>query len=154
MSTTALSEAALVAFLIDLKERLAGFLETARIRVHFPDGLPRVMADPDRLERILMNLLSNALKYSEPNTEVTVTLRRLDAEVVTEVSDRGPGIPPERLPHLFEPYQRSQMVMERRETVGLGLYVAKGLVVAQGGWIWVESEVGKGSTFSFTLPVA
>ncbi|MHB8992496.1 MAG: PAS domain S-box protein [Chloroflexota bacterium] len=144
----------LVAFLIDLKERLAGFLETARIRVHFPDGLPRVMADPDRLERILMNLLSNALKYSEPNTEVTVTLRRLDAEVVTEVSDRGPGIPPERLPHLFEPYQRSQMVMERRETVGLGLHVAKGLVVAQGGWIWVESEVGKGSTFSFTLPVA
>ena len=138
------------AFVLDLKERLAGLLEVTRIRVEAPEGLPRVLADPDRLERILMNLLSNAMKYSAPGTEVVVGLSRRGDEVVFSVTDQGKGIPPEELPLLFQRYRRPAA----REGLGLGLYVTKGLVEAQGGRIWAESEVGKGSTFSFTMPVA
>ncbi len=142
----------LLGFVLQLKHRLAGLLNTERIRAVAPEGLPQVMADPDRLERILANLLSNALKYSEPDTEVTVALSRRDGEVVTSVADRGRGIPAEEMPVLFQPYQRAEMVGAPLERLGLGLYVTKGLVEAHGGRIWVESEVGKGSTFSFTLP--
>ena len=141
-------------FMLDLKQRLAGTLETDRIRVEAPEGLPPVTADPDRLERILTNLLSNALKYSAPDTEVTVSLARADGEVITSVTDRGPGIAPEDLPNLFERYYRARPARERREGLGLGLYITRGLVEAHGGRIWVESELGKGSTFSFRLPAA
>jgi signal transduction histidine kinase len=105
------------------------------------------------LERILINLLSNALQYSDRGTKIAVDLAQRDGEVVTSVTDRGHGIPPDELPQLFEPYQRVQLAQERRESVGLGLYIAKGLVEAHGGRIWVESELGKGSSFSFSLPV-
>ena len=113
-----------------------------------------MLADPDRLERILVNLLTNALRYSSPNTEVTVKLSLEDDRVITAVSDRGPGIPPEEIAKLFEPYERARERPVPRETVGLGLYISRGLVEAQGGEIWVQSEVGRGSTFSFSLPVA
>lgn len=142
-------------FLLDLKTRLEGLLERVdRIRVEAPEDLPPVRADSDRLERILMNLLSNALKYSDPDTEVTVKLTRQEGEVVTSVSDRGPGIPPEEYTHLFEPYRRIRLARAPRESLGLGLHITKGLVDAHGGRIWADTEVGKGSTFSFTLPIA
>ena len=138
----------------DLRRRLAGTLETERIHLEAPEDLPRVLADPDRLDRILVNLLSNALKYSAPASEVTVTITPRNGEVVTSVRDRGPGIPPEQLPHVFERYFRGQAARARREGLGLGLYITKGLVEAHGGRIWAESRVGEGSTFSFTLPAA
>ncbi|MDI7275674.1 MAG: PAS domain S-box protein [Anaerolineae bacterium] len=143
----------LPSFVASFKERLAGTMETARIRVVAEEGLPPVSADPDRLERILTNLLSNALKYSTPGTEVTVTFRQEDGEVVTAVSDRGPGIAPDELPHLFERYYRTRAARARPEGLGLGLYVSRLLVQAHGGRIWAESQVGVGSTFSFSLPV-
>ncbi len=136
-------------FVLGLKERLEGVFDTRRITVDAPEGLPPVSADPDRLERVLVNLLSNAFKYSDRGTRITLALSRQDGEVVTSVTDQGAGIPPEHLSHLFEPYRRTE---ERRESVGLGLYIARGLVEAMGGRIWAESELGKGSTFSFTLP--
>jgi len=142
------------AFAFGLKERLAASLDMGRIEVQVPEGLPPVSADPARLERILTNLWSNALKYSAPGTPVTVSARREDGMVITSVTDRGPGIPPDDLPHLFERYFRAGAGRERREGVGLGLYITRRLVEAHGGGIWVESEVGQGSTFSFTLPVA
>ena len=141
-------------FALQLKERLAPILETERIEIQVPEGLPPVWADPARLERILINLWSNALKYSSPGTSVTVSARREDGWVITSVSDRGPGIPPDDLPRLFQRYFRAEAGRERREGVGLGLYITRRLVEAHGGRIWVESEVGKGSTFSFSLPVA
>lgn len=136
----------------DLRRRFSGLLETERIRVKAPADLPRVLADPDRLERIFTNLLSNALKYSDPGTPVEVKMSVRDGEVVTSVSDQGRGIPRDQIPLLFQPYQRIQLARAPRESVGLGLYVTKGLVEAHGGEIWVQSEEGKGSTFSFTLP--
>ena len=141
-------------FVLDLRERLVGLLETQRVRVEAPEGVPQVLADPDRLERILINLLSNALRYSAPGTEVTVTQSRHAGEVITSVTDRGMGIPAEEIPMLFEPYQRAIVARKPQERLGLGLYITKGLVEAHGGRIWVDSELGKGSTFSFTLPVA
>lgn len=138
-------------FVQELTERLAGVFDVGRIRVEAPEELPSVSADPDRLERILASLLSNALRYSDPGTQITMGFQRQDGEVVTSVTDQGEGIPPEQLPHLFDPYRREE---ERPESTGLGLYIAKGLVVAMGGRIWAESQVGKGSSFSFSLPVA
>jgi len=141
-------------FAQDLKERLASMLDTARIDLHVPEGLPPVLADPDRLERILTNLWSNALKYSTPGTPVTVTARLEDGWVIASITDRGPGIPPEDLNKLFERYARVGPGRERREGVGLGLYITRMLVEAHGGRIWAESQLGVGSTFSFSLPVA
>ncbi len=142
------------AYILDLLERSATTLDVGRIRVEGGEGLPAVMADPDRLERILINLLTNALKYSTPGTEVTITLTRRDGEIATAITDRGPGVAPEDLPHIFERYFRSRVGRVREEGLGLGLFITKGLVEAHGGRIWAESQLGVGSTFSFTLPVA
>jgi PAS domain S-box-containing protein len=139
---------------MELKVQLGKVLETGRIRVECAEGLPPVHADPDRVERIMANLLGNALKYSTPETEIIVSLSRKDGEVVVCVTDHGQGIPPEELAVLFQPYRRIEMAVSRRESLGLGLYITKGLVEAHGGRIWVESKPGVGSSFSFTLPVA
>jgi len=132
------------AAVLSLKERLSEVMETSRVRVEIPDELPPVLADPDRLERILTNLISNALKYSSPGTEVVVRLSAQDTEVVTRVIDHGPGIPPEELPNLFQRYARTREAREHREGLGLGLYITKHLVEAHGGRIWVESGGGEG----------
>ena len=142
------------AFALDLKERLAASLQTARIEVQIPPDLPPASADPARLERIFTNLWSNALKYGMPGAPVVVTARQEDGWVITSVADRGPGIPPEDLPRLFDRYFRAGTAREQREGLGLGLYVTRMLVEAHGGRIWVESKVGVGSRFSFSLPVA
>ncbi len=144
----------LPSFTLDLKDRMVEPEWMERIRVVSPEEDLLVLADPDRLERILTNLLSNALKYSAPETEVVVTMVRRGEQVVTAVSDRGQGMDPEEVVNLFRRYYRTEAAREREGGLGLGLYVTKGLVEAHGGRIWVESEAGKGSTFSFTLPVA
>ena len=138
----------------DMKARLARVLEIERIRVEGPEAVPLVAGDPDRLERILMNLITNALKYSDPDTEVVVRFRRDRNEVISSVSDHGDGIPSEELPHLFTRYGKPKAQRRRRDSLGLGLYITKGLVEAHGGRIWVESQVGQGSTFSFSVPIA
>lgn len=116
--------------------------------------LPPVLADPDRLERILGNLVTNALKYAPEGTPVCVTLDRGDGVVIVSVADQGPGIEPDEVPHIFERYYRTQATRTSHEGLGLGLYITRGLVEAHGGRIWVESRLGVGSTFSFTLPLA
>ncbi|MBI3181909.1 MAG: PAS domain-containing protein [Myxococcales bacterium] len=150
----ALAKVDLASFIAGLKERLTGAMEVERVRLVSPAGLPNVVADPDRLERILLNLLGNALKYGAPGTEVTVTLSQEGQELWTSITDRGPGIPPEELPRLFSRYYRAKGARERKEGLGLGLYIAKGLVEAQGGRVRVESRLGEGSTFSFSMPSA
>jgi PAS domain S-box-containing protein len=141
-------------YLLDLKSRVTGVIEAERIRIEAPEGLPEVLADPNRLERIIMNLIGNALKYSDPGTEVTVTLAARDGQVQASVQDRGPGIAPEQMPRLFQKYYRASKQSVGGDSVGLGLYICRMLVAAHGGRLWAESEVGKGSTFIFTLPVA
>jgi signal transduction histidine kinase len=139
---------------LDLKERLAATNGAERIRVDAPERLPEVLADVDRLERILLNLLSNALKYSEPDTPVVVAVREAKGEVITSVIDQGRGISPDELPHVFDRYFRAKETRDTREGLGLGLYITRMLVEAHGGRIWVVSEMGRGSTFSFSLPLS
>jgi len=140
-------------FVLSLKAQQADTIESERIRVDAPPDLPPVSADPERLQRILLSLLSNALKYSAPDTEVIVHLRQHDGEIITSVEDHGRGIAPEELPRLFQRYY-PEAPGQRREGLGLSLYVTRMFVEAHGGRIWVESQVGKGSTFSFSLPLA
>ncbi|MCL5961128.1 MAG: PAS domain S-box protein [Chloroflexi bacterium] len=143
----------LKSFVSDLLERARPLLDVGRIKLEIPADLPPVLADPDRLERILINLFSNALKYSPPEIQVTVSAESTEGVVVTSVADRGVGIAPEDMPHIFERFYRAKGGRVAGG-LGLGLYITKMLVEAHGGRIWVDSEVGKGSTFYFTLPVA
>jgi PAS domain S-box-containing protein len=139
-------------YLAELKQRLSDVLDMERVCIHMPEELCMTSADPNRLERIFTNLLSNALKYSPPDTEVTVSAEKRDDLVRVSVIDQGAGIDPVDLPHLFQRFYRGSGA-HRAEGLGLGLYITRMLVEAHGGKIWVESEPGRGSTFSFTLPV-
>ncbi len=121
-----------------------------------PEAL-ELYVDRDRIGQVLTNLLSNAVKYSEPGQRVMVTLRQQAGEVVIAVRDRGPGIGPEHLTHIFDQfYQVSGTSVQAgsRIGLGLGLYISRDIVERHGGRIWAESEVGKGSTFSLALPLA
>jgi signal transduction histidine kinase len=118
------------------------------------DGLPDVDADADALDRILKNLVSNAMKYSPPGTLVRVAARARDgADVEFSVHDVGRGIPADALPHVFEPYYRAAGVGTARGA-GLGLAVVKSLVDAHGGAIELESVPGQGTRVTFVLPAA
>jgi PAS domain S-box-containing protein len=136
-------------YLSDLLARTPA-LDTSRVALEAEPGTA-VLADPDRLERVLVNLVSNALKYSPPGTPVRLTVRRAGDEVVMAITDQGDGIPAEELPKIFGRYYRSQRTRSVEGT-GLGLYIARLLVEAHRGRLGAESAVGKGSTFSVTLP--
>ncbi len=126
-----------------------------RIGVSVEDGLPQVRCDPQRHWEILMNLLSNALKFSPPDAPIEVELTRRGEMVQVVVRDHGRGIESADLPKVFTKFSRFGGAL--RHTVpgtGLGLYIAKAMVDAQGGAIRVQSTPGDGSTFSYTLPVA
>ena len=142
------------AYLTNLLSRTETLIDYSRIQVTLPTDLPAVVADYNRLERIFINLLSNALKYSAPGAPVIVRAQQEDGMIHVSITDEGLGIPPEERPNLFKRYYRAKSTRTMEEGIGLGLYITKLLVEAQGGRVWVESEVGKGSTFSFTLPVA
>jgi two-component system OmpR family sensor kinase len=129
------------------------------IRLEFaPSGTARVRGDFDRLEQVMNNLIDNALRYTPPGGTVRVTCRDLQPGTLqVAVSDTGPGIPPEDLPHLFERFYRSRNSRESpgsRRGHGLGLAIAREIVRAHGGEIWATSELGRGTTFVFTLPIA
>jgi two-component system phosphate regulon sensor histidine kinase PhoR len=140
-------------FCSDYLERAGAAMEVGRVRPDIPADLSPVVADPNGLERILTNLLSNALKYAPPESQVLLTAEGAEREVTVSVADRGAGIPPEELPCLFNRFYRGSGT-RKVEGLGLGLYIARMLVEAHGGRIWAESELGKGSTFRFTLPRA
>lgn len=139
-------------FIPDFLLRMQGVINVERIRLIKGEPLQTVVADPNRLERIFVNLLSNALKYSSPETMVEIALRVDGPQVVIAVRDEGQGISPVDLPRIFDRYYRVQASDE--EGIGLGLYIVKKLVEAHNGTVWVESVLGQGSTFYFTLPVA
>jgi signal transduction histidine kinase len=113
-----------------------------------------VLADQDRLEQVLVNLLVNAHKYAPPETVITLRISGQDRDVLFAVHDEGEGVPLEEQGHLFEVFYRGTNSLASSRGSGLGLALAKALVVLQGGQIWVESVPGSGSTFYFTLPAA
>jgi len=119
------------------------------------DSLPKVWGDEDRIAQIFFNLLDNAVKYSPEGGKITVTAEAEGKKMVISITDQGLGISDKEKARIFRKFHRVNG-SDSRETYGhgLGLYITKGLVEAQGGRIWVESSVGRGSTFSFTLPLA
>jgi len=127
---------------------------THKFVIKLPRRLPPVQADPLRLERILYNLLENAVKYSPSGGEVQVSAKPHGEHLVFGVSDQGIGISPADQAKLFAPFQRLEKRPSGVRGVGLGLLVCRRLVEAHGGHIWVESEPGHGSTFFFTMPLS
>jgi signal transduction histidine kinase len=148
----------LASFLGGWRDRVAAGLHVERVRLEVPASVPAVLADPGRLDQILANLVSNALKYSIPGSEVRVTLTEAPPAAAPNVlrlavSDVGPGIPSDELPRLFERYYRSKSA-PHAEGLGLGLFITRKLVEAHGWRIHVQSELGKGSVFTVVIPVS
>lgn len=115
-------------------------------------GLPRVMADRERIQQTLSNLVGNAIKFSSGGSKIVVAARRDSDAVIISVIDRGRGIPSDQLPRVFDRYWQSSRT--DRQGAGLGLAIAKGIIETHGGKIWLESSPGEGTTASFTLPAA
>jgi signal transduction histidine kinase len=111
-----------------------------------------VHADPDALDRVVKNVVSNAMKYSPPGTAVTLSARRAGAGVEITIADEGTGIAPEALARIFEPYYRTADATRSAAGMGLGLAVVKALLEAQGGTIAVESAPGRGTRVRISLP--
>ncbi|MBB5179219.1 signal transduction histidine kinase [Planomicrobium koreense] len=120
-----------------------------------PDDLPEVIADPDRVQQVLFNLLDNSIKYTVSG-EIVITANQIGKQIQISVRDTGIGIKEEEIPTLFEPFPlklESDVDGIHGTGIGIGLNISKRLVELQGGWMEVESKAGKGSTFSFTLPI-
>jgi len=121
-----------------------------------PPDLPLVNIDEERIGQVVENLLGNALKFSSPKGAVTIHICRKDDQndfIEVSISDTGCGIHRENLEKIFDRFRRIDIGRETARGTGLGLSIAKHIIAAHGGKIWVESELGQGSTFSFTLPV-
>jgi signal transduction histidine kinase len=123
------------------------------VTLDIPSNLPTVMADRDRIEEVLQNLLDNAIKYSPRQRTLTVACKATGDEVIVSVSDTGMGIALREQEHIFDRFHRAGDSMSQTTPgAGLGLYICRAIVKAHGGHIWVESALHEGSTFSFSLP--
>jgi len=123
------------------------------LRTEVPQGLPRLYVDPTRIRQVLINLLSNAARFTDEGS-ITVKVMPDSGALVFAVNDTGVGIPPDDLPRMFEEFHQLDAGLRRRHGgVGLGLAISRRFVEMHGGRIWVESQVGAGSTFSFTIPL-
>jgi len=137
----------------DVVKRVRGAHPDMQIAVDIPEEkFPILRLDSTRIAQVLDNFLNNARKYA-PESHVEVRIRRQERNILVEVEDQGPGIAPEHLSHLFERFYRVTNDQSIRGT-GLGLYISRKIVEAHGGEVGVESELGKGTRFYFTLPIA
>jgi len=149
---------------VGVAELIDDCAETTRLRVEerhhilqvdYPDGLPPVRGDRNRLAEVLLNLLDNAVQYTPPGGQVTVRARAVEGAVQITVSDNGIGIPQADQERIFERFYRVDVARSREVGgTGLGLSIAKHIVEAHGGQLWVESTVGQGSDFHFSIPTA
>lgn len=143
----------------EMAEKVANVLKMSTAKHHFvfnfPNDYPQVFGDPDQTQQVLNNLISNAIKYSPTGGDIRIQGSADKDAVALSVIDQGMGIAPEELPKIFERFHRISSKAARSVAgTGLGLYISKCLVEAQGGKLWVESKLGEGSAFSFSLPKA
>ncbi|MGQ9473711.1 MAG: sensor histidine kinase, partial [Candidatus Caldatribacteriaceae bacterium] len=125
------------------------------IREEFATSFPDVWGNEDRLEQVFTNLIHNALLFSPSGSLVIVGGKRDIQEVMLFIRDQGPGIPPQDLPHIFERFYRVEKSRSRQGGgTGLGLAITKQIIEHHGGKIWAESQMGRGTTFFFTLPLS
>jgi signal transduction histidine kinase len=127
--------------------------ERERVTLRTSPQAITAFVDPERIERVLTNLLSNALKYSPPDSPVQVEVHQGEGEIVVAVVDHGAGIPNDQLPQLFQRFARIEGRAGDPGGLGLGLYIVRLIVEAHGGRVRAESEIGHGSTISFALPL-
>lgn len=139
----------------DLINRMAKRFQTQssvhQIVVDLPEGFPIILADESRLEHVISNLISNAIKYS-PKGEIKISGQIRPDFVIICVSDQGPGIAAEDIPHVFDRFYRAPDMARNTRGAGLGLFLTRSIVEAHGGQIWVNPETGKGARICFSLP--
>ncbi|HWQ04560.1 MAG TPA: ATP-binding protein [Longilinea sp.] len=139
----------------DLAKRIAARMQTQSsqhtITLNFPDDFPVIVADELRLEQVISNLLGNAIKYS-PSGEINISGQVRPDNVIICVSDQGPGIAPQDIPHIFDRFYRAPEIARQTKGAGLGLYLTRSIIEAHGGRIWVDPESGKGARICFALP--
>ncbi len=136
-----------------MTRRLQAKSPDVEVTLDIPEHLAPVMADRDRIEEVLQNLLDNAVKYSPRHRAVTISCRATGDEVIVSISDTGMGISLRDQEQIFDRFQRvGDQNSKALPGAGLGLYICRAIVEAHGGHIWVESTLRQGSTFSFSLP--
>ncbi|WP_371376637.1 sensor histidine kinase [Sporomusa aerivorans] len=137
--------------------KLAPFLETKELTINssIPSTLPAILADPDRLNQVLTNLLTNAIRHATQGTAIMITARTWQQQIVIDITNSGAGIPPEHLPYIWQRFYRVDKSRSRADGgTGLGLAITRKLVIAMGGAISAASTPGETTTFTFSLPVA
>jgi signal transduction histidine kinase/DNA-binding NarL/FixJ family response regulator len=136
-------------------EMLQGQIKSKNLNVHMDvtPSLPPLRANPVRLRQVLDNVIGNAIKYSYANGEIDISIRFEENQIILKVTDQGPGIPPSDQPHIFDKFYRGTNITSDVEGSGLGLAIVKNIVESHQGRIWVESTIGKGSSFFIVLPV-
>ena len=138
-----------------IEENLPGFTKMIKdrkqtLKKELARDMPDIKADMDKITQVFINLVSNAIKYSPEGGSIAVKSLNLENEIMVEVSDTGEGVSSENLDKIFDKFTR--VTAEKKEGTGLGLPIAKDIVVLHKGRMWVKSEIGKGSQFYFTLP--
>ena len=139
----------------EVARRIAQRLQTQTsrhtLKTDFPADFPVIMADEIRLEQVISNLISNAIKYA-PDGDIVISGQVRPMQVIVCVSDQGPGIAPEDIPHIFDRFYRAPDMARQTKGAGLGLYLTKSIIEAHGGRIWVDPETGQGARICFSLP--
>lgn len=142
-----------------VKEIVETMLPTANIKqitinTKVEKHLPDLTVDQERVEQVIINLLNNAIKFSPDNSKINVNVRKDEDHVSFEVEDFGRGIPQDQQDNIFNAFYQIRSDEDKKlNGVGLGLAISRGIIIAHGGRIWVESTLGKGSKFTFTLPI-
>ncbi len=146
------------AFVSECIHGMAPAAEAKKIKIEaeIPPGIPNMMADPEHLKQVFINLLGNAVKFSPTKSKVKVRIEedKAGTDLIFSISDKGPGIQEEEQSLIFNKYYQARRIRGHMDGVGLGLYISKHIVEAHGGTLWVESKIGQGSTFGFSLPIA
>jgi signal transduction histidine kinase len=140
----------------ELAQRLATRMQIQTshhtIRVDFPPDFPILLADETRLEQVISNLINNSIKYA-PGGEIRISGQVRQDNAIVCVSDEGPGIAPEDIPHIFDRFYRAPEMARLTKGAGLGLYLARAIIEAHNGRIWIDSEPGRGVRICFSLPI-
>lgn len=134
-----------------LAERFRTQSDHHSIIVEFPEKFPLILADEARISQVISNLLSNALKYA-PKGEIRISGQVRPDQVIITVSDEGPGVDPADIPYIFDRFYRSDQAVKKTKGAGLGLFLAKAIVEAHGGRMWVDPQPGSGARICFSLP--